>query len=175
MIEEDNQGPLFVRFTVYSKLYDNLNRLAWHDAGTYDASKNTGGPHAHMRFAPVGQFGANNGLDVARDLLEPIKAAYPALSYADLWQFAGAVSIYNSGGPSELKWRPGRADASDAESVANKAPIPDGVLPAPSSTGNDMRDTFYRMGFSEPKEIVALMGIFYLPSLTFIRRYDFFS
>ena len=37
-------------------------RLSWHDAGTYDAATNTGGPTAAMRFAPVSLHGANNGL-----------------------------------------------------------------------------------------------------------------
>lgn len=35
---------------------------------------------------------------IARDLLEPIKAAHPWISYADLWTLAGAVAIEEMGG-----------------------------------------------------------------------------
>jgi hypothetical protein len=41
----------------------------------------------------------------------------------------------------------GRADALDAVSTFNKAPIPDGVLPSPTSNADMIRDIFYRMGF----------------------------
>lgn len=33
-----------------------------------------------MRFSPVKDHGANAGLDVARALLEPIKAKHPAIT-----------------------------------------------------------------------------------------------
>lgn len=49
-------------------------------------------------FAPENAWGANAGLSVARDLLEPVKAKYPWLSYADLWTLAGAVAIEEMGG-----------------------------------------------------------------------------
>ena len=44
-----------------------------------------------MRFKPESEHGANNGLALARKLLEPIKRAHPQLSYADLWTLAGVV------------------------------------------------------------------------------------
>jgi hypothetical protein len=50
------------------------------------------------RFSPESEHGANAGLAVARDLLEPIKAAHPWISYADLWTLAGAVAIEAMGG-----------------------------------------------------------------------------
>jgi catalase (peroxidase I) len=50
------------------------------------------------RFSPESDHGANAGLAVARDLLEPIKAAHPWISYADLWTLAGAVAIEAMGG-----------------------------------------------------------------------------
>jgi hypothetical protein len=50
------------------------------------------------RFAPESDHGANAGLAIARQLLEPVKAAYPWISYADLWTLAGAVAIEAMGG-----------------------------------------------------------------------------
>ncbi len=50
------------------------------------------------RFAPESEWGANAGLGVARDLLEPIKSRFPWISYADLWTLSGAVAIEEMGG-----------------------------------------------------------------------------
>ena len=51
-----------------------LVRLAWHASGTYDALTGTGGSNgATMRFAPEGDHGANAGLKMARDFLDPVK------------------------------------------------------------------------------------------------------
>lgn len=86
-------------------------RLAWHAAGTYNTFDNTGGSHgATMRFAPESAWGANAGLGIARDILEPIKTKFGSkLSYADLWTLAGIVAIEHMGGP-KITWRPGRTD-----------------------------------------------------------------
>jgi hypothetical protein len=84
-----------------------LVRLAWHASGTYDAKSKTGGSHgATMRFEPESKDGANAGLDKARAFLEPIKAQFPAISYADLWTFAASVAIEEMGGP-KIDWVPG--------------------------------------------------------------------
>lgn len=47
-------------------------------------------PHS---FAPESGHGANAGLQVARDLLEPVKKRFPYISYADLYTLAGVVAI----------------------------------------------------------------------------------
>jgi len=133
-----------------------LVRLAWHASGTYSAKDNTGGSNgATMRFSPEKDWGANAGLQIARDFLEPIKKKYPDLSYADLWTLAGATAIEEMGGP-KIAWRPGRSDSSSPTTV------PDGRLPNADSgsvSGDiaHLRDIFGRMGFSD-KEIVALAG-----------------
>ena len=44
-------------------------------------------------FEPEATHGANNGLKVARDLLEKIHAKYPEISYGDLWTLAGVCAI----------------------------------------------------------------------------------
>ncbi|KAJ3258145.1 WD repeat-containing protein wrap73 [Boothiomyces macroporosus] len=129
-----------------------LVRLSWHDAGTYDAASNTGGPHATMRFAPVANYEANNGLGSARNMLAPIKSRHPGISYADLWSFAGAVAVSNIGGPT-IQWRPGRNDAVDSSDSLT----PDGRLPDADLGAAHLRSIFYRMGFGD-REIVALSG-----------------
>ena len=79
--DDGSYGPLLVR-------------LAWHTSGTYDKTTNTGGSNgATMRFAPESNWGANAGLSVARDLLEPVKATFPWISYSDLWTLSGRVGI----------------------------------------------------------------------------------
>ena len=46
-----------------------------------------------MRFKPECDHGGNAGLGIARKLLEPIKAKYPNVSYADLYILAGVVAV----------------------------------------------------------------------------------
>merc|ERR1711959_231450 len=75
--ENDDMGPTLVR-------------LAWHASGTYNVHTKTGGSEgATMRFSPESGWDANAGLAKARAFLEPIKAKFPDMSYADLWTFAG--------------------------------------------------------------------------------------
>jgi cytochrome c peroxidase len=134
-----------------------LIRLAWHAAGTYSKLDGTGGSNgATMRYSPESNWGANAGLAVARNFLDPIKAAHPGITYADLWTLAGVVAVEEMGGP-KVPWRAGRADFTGPE----KCP-PDGRLPD-ADKGNDVattqhiRDIFGRMGFTD-REMVALIG-----------------
>ena len=76
IILEKNCGPIFVR-------------LAWHDSGTFDVNiseewPKAGGANGSIRFAPEINHGANAGLSNALALLEPVKAACPDVSYADI-------------------------------------------------------------------------------------------
>jgi L-ascorbate peroxidase len=92
IIDEKNCNPLFVR-------------LAWHDSGTYDDSlkdqewPKAGGAIGSIRFKPEIQHGANAGLASAVELLEPVKAKFPDMSYSDIFQMASARSIELAGGP----------------------------------------------------------------------------
>ena len=127
-------------------------RLAWHEAGTWDKNLKDGSPNsASMRFKPECAYGANAGLDKARNLLEQVKKANPQVSYADIWSYAAVVAISNMGGP-DVPWRWGRVDSKDGTACP-----PDGRLPDASKTQQHVRDIFYRMGFSD-SEIVALIG-----------------
>lgn len=128
-----------------------LLRLAWHSSGTYCAETNTGGSNfATMRFEPEALHGANNGLNVARDLMQKVKEQYPWISYGDLWTLAGVAAVQEMAGP-VIPWRPGRVDG-----VAEQA-TPDGRLPDASQGGSHLRAIFGRMGFND-QEIVALSG-----------------
>ena len=152
LLDDDNWddgswGPIFVR-------------LAWHAAGTYDAKNQLGGSEgALMRFKPEADWGANAGLAFARSRLEPVKKAFPDISFADLWSFAGTVAIEEMGGP-KIAWRPGRRDVAESEKYKVN---PDGLLPDADGrdkkdrVGDHLRDIFYRMGFND-REIVALSG-----------------
>ncbi|PNW79135.1 hypothetical protein CHLRE_09g401886v5 [Chlamydomonas reinhardtii] len=129
-----------------------LVRLAWHASGTYAKKDGSGGSNgATMRFAPECEWGANAGLAVARKLLEPVKAAHPWISYADLWTLAGVVAIEEMGGPT-IPWRAGRSDAPDGSKI-----VPDGRLPDAKQGAKHLREVFGRMGFDD-KDIVALSG-----------------
>ncbi len=50
-------------------------------------------------YKPEIEHGANAGLAAAVDLLKPIKAKYPDVSYADIFQMASARAIELAGGP----------------------------------------------------------------------------
>ncbi|RWW76199.1 hypothetical protein BHE74_00015740 [Ensete ventricosum] len=67
-------------------------RLSWHSAGTYDVVSKTGGPFGTMRFPAELAHGANNGLDIAVRLLEPIKEQFPISTYADFYQVGPSSS-----------------------------------------------------------------------------------
>lgn len=94
---------------------------------------------------------APNSLQVARDLLQPIKDKYPEIGYADFWQFAAYVAIEAAGGP-HMPFRAGRKDATEADEV-----IKPGRLPDASQGADHIRSIFYKMGFND-QEIVALSG-----------------
>ncbi|CAL1410625.1 unnamed protein product [Linum trigynum] len=74
-------------------------RLAWHSAGTFDVETKTGGPFGTIRHGEELAHEANSGLDIAVWLLEPIKAQFPILTYADFYQLAGVVAVEITGGP----------------------------------------------------------------------------
>jgi len=136
--DDGHLGPFFIR-------------LAWHSSGTYDKHSGTGGSNgATMRFKPESTDPANSGLDVARNLLEPIKQEYN-ISYGDVWTLAACVGLEDMGGP-KILWKPGRTDAVDGATAP-----PNKRLPNPSGGQDHQREMFYRMGFND-REIVALAG-----------------
>lgn len=89
--------------------------------------------YATMRFEPEAKHGANNGLNVARELLEDVKKEFPWISYGDLWTLAGVAAIQELGGP-KIPWRPGRIDGFSAQCT------PDGRLPDASQGADHVRN-----------------------------------
>ncbi|CAE6156762.1 unnamed protein product [Arabidopsis arenosa] len=122
-------------------------RLAWHDAGTYDAKKKTGGPNGSIRFKEELNRPHNKGLEKAVAFCEEVKAKHPRVSYADLYQLAGVVAVEVTGGPA-IPFTPGRKDADSPD---------DGELPNPNEGASHLRTLFSRMGLSD-RDIVALSG-----------------
>lgn len=88
-----------------------LLRLAWHGSGTFDKDDKTGGRYgftyhpynvtsdlresnyATMRFESEASHSANNGLHVARGIMEEIKKEFDWISYGDLWTLGGVAAI----------------------------------------------------------------------------------
>ena len=96
-------------------------------------------PVLRASFAPESDHGANAGLKVVRDLLDPIKKQYPGLSYSDLWTLAGVVAVQEMQGP-KIGWRSGREDRT-AEHCT-----PDGRLPDGDKGSDHLRHIFYKVG-----------------------------
>lgn len=147
-----------IRSLLHQPEYDDgsagpvLVRLAWHSAGTYDATTNTGGSNgAGMRYEKEGGDPANAGLQHARAFLEPVKKKFPWITYADLWTMASVIAIKEMGGP-QIRWRGGRTDFTKDDQVPPRGRLPDGAKGA-----DHLRHVFYRMGFND-QEIVALSG-----------------
>ncbi|XP_010063948.2 probable L-ascorbate peroxidase 6, chloroplastic/mitochondrial isoform X2 [Eucalyptus grandis] len=134
-----------------------LVRLGWHDAGTYNKNieewPKRGGANGSLRFEIELKHAANAGLVNALKLIEPIKEKYPSVTYADLFQLAGATAIEEAGGP-KIPMKYGRVDVSKPEECPEEGRLPDAGPPSPA---NHLREVFYRMGLND-KEIVALSG-----------------
>ena len=140
-----------------SSMLGTFVRLAWHSCGTYDARDGSGGSNgARMRHDPEASYGNNAGLNLARDALEPVKAAFPQLSYADLYTYAGVVAIEEAGGPT-IPFCLGRTDMEDGRTSDPNDRLPNADMGYIPRTIKHIRTIFYRMGFSD-QEIVALMG-----------------
>lgn len=134
-------------------------RLAWHSAGSYNKKDGSGGTDGGtIRFEPEINHGGNAGLKHAIALLEPIKKANPAASWADLIVYAGCVAVESMGGP-EIGFTPGRTDAPqpNVSPSKDKRFTPDDRLPDAAQGADHLRHVFNRMGFDD-REIVALSG-----------------
>ncbi|CAL5388027.1 unnamed protein product [Camellia sinensis] len=140
-------------------------RLAWHSAGTYDVKTKTGGPFGTIKHPAELAHEANNGLDIAVRLLEPIKEQFLILSYADFYQLAGIVAVEVTGGP-DIPFHPGRqlwqfhlklCSSNMGQHCDKPEPPPEGHLPDAKKGADYLREIFGHMGLSD-KDIVALSG-----------------
>jgi len=88
-----------------------LADLAKRCAATYRETDKRGGCNgARIRFPPENQWHA--GTEEALALLEPVKAAYPAVSYSDLIVLAGQTAVEDAGAK-RMPFCGGRVDAVD--------------------------------------------------------------
>ncbi|TPX53188.1 hypothetical protein CcCBS67573_g09745 [Chytriomyces confervae] len=129
-----------LRFDVYNTIVQGghapaVVQLAWLDASS------TGGPHAELRLG-------DNSTTI--QLLESIKKKHAGITHADLWSYAAAVAVSNSGGPT-INWRPGRNDA------LIRTPDHVSLQPNPTADPASIRGAFSSIGMDD-KETVALMG-----------------
>merc|ERR1712086_368293 len=132
-------------------------QLAFHDAGTYDASdaENPGGADG----CACDKFGPNKGLDYIKDVLEPVYNSYSdKLSLADFWVICSNAAIKSSvaeaDAPLSVGFKYGRTDHTCVDCDVTGA----SRLPDESKSTDHVEDVFVtRMGFSK-KETVALMG-----------------
>ena len=118
-----------------------------------------GGANGSIRFKNEAGHGANKGLDVALTLLAPVAAKHPVVSFADLFQLAGATAVETAGGP-PIAMRYGRKDAPGPASETPEGNLPAGGAPWPKDAAGPaahLRDVFGRLGLDD-SEIVALSG-----------------
>lgn len=122
-------------------------RLAFHDAGTFDAASGTGGADGCVELGAA----ANRGLEPIVGVLEPaVSAVQGTLSRADVWALAAGMAIELAGGPN-LEFRVGRIDRDACVGDASR-------LPSAQGDRAHIVDVFVtKLGFSE-RETAALMG-----------------
>lgn len=126
-------------------------RLGFHDAGTFDISDRSGGPHGSIRFPKQLKFNVNKGLEKGMPSLEILKNQFQQVSYADLIQAGVAAAVELARGPL-IHFKFGRVDAiTDAEVP------PDGRIPFPQDDLAKLRKTFSRMGLDDT-DLVVLSG-----------------
>jgi L-ascorbate peroxidase len=124
-------------------------RLAFHDAGTYDARTHTGGAHGTVHLPEELQRGDNTGWgQPCIALLAEVRASYPSVSWADLIAVGGAAAVEKCGGP-VIDIGLGRSDGSE--------PAPRNRLPAGYEGATLLKTMFARMGLG-PRELVVLSG-----------------
>jgi L-ascorbate peroxidase len=124
-------------------------RLAFHDAGTYDAHTRSGGAHGGIHLVEELRRSENTEWGHACiELLAEVKARYPTVSWADLIAVGGAAAVQKCGGP-VIEIGLGRTDAT--------VPAPSHRLPAGYEGAGMLKAIFARMGLGG-RDLVALSG-----------------
>ncbi|XP_031102372.1 putative L-ascorbate peroxidase 6 [Ipomoea triloba] len=124
-------------------------RLVFHDAGTFEMEKKTGGMNGSIVYEL--DRPENKGLKKSVKILEKAKSQLDGVqpvSWADIIAVAGAEAVSLCGGP-KIPIQLGRIDS--------LVPDPEGKLPEESLDASAMKQCFQRKGFST-QELVALSG-----------------
>jgi catalase-peroxidase len=96
--------------------------LAWQCASSFRQTDYSGGCNgARIRLSPQKDWPQNKGMDRVLAVLEPVKASFPTLTYADLIVIAGTMAL-TDGGAKDLKFCGGRSDADPHEQTVNIHP-----------------------------------------------------
>lgn len=125
-------------------------RLAFHDAGNFNADTGEGGMNGSIRFELDRE--ENIALKPYFEKLEAVRVELKeraiSITYSDIIAFAGAVAINKTGGP-KIKLNLGRKDSDQAGSRMH-------VLSS-EVTLRDLLEQFSKMGLSA-KDLVVLSG-----------------
>ena len=124
-----------------------MTRLAWQCISTYRQTDYLGGCNgARIRFSPGKDWEVNKNLDLALDLLSPVKARHgPSLSWADLIVLAGNTALELSNTELSLPFCPGRTDDTEGRGWEDLQP---------RITGNFSSDSLPRL-----KDYISVMGL----------------
>ncbi|GIL55344.1 hypothetical protein Vafri_10884 [Volvox africanus] len=132
--------------------------LAWQCASNFRQTDYTGGCNgARIRFSPQKDWPQNVAMDSVLAVLEPIKASFPGLTYADLIVQAGSTALTNAKAR-KLKFCSGRSDASPDET-----PFPFQPPRVFSNKLVQLKDNAQVMGLTS-REMVALQARLRSPS-----------
>jgi L-ascorbate peroxidase len=140
-----------------------LLRLAWSDVAAFEKQGKLwpycGGANGSIRMENELNYPSNAGLHLAIAYLEPVKAKFSKVSWADLIQMGGALAVELTGGP-KIHMKYGRIDADisllTSTDYSSYQPCPCYPFPAITPTAH-VRNVFFRLGFTNA-ETVALMG-----------------
>ncbi|KAF3447113.1 hypothetical protein FNV43_RR12293 [Rhamnella rubrinervis] len=133
-------------------------RLVFHDAGTFETNKDSGGMNGSIIYEL--DRPENAGLKKSLKVVEKAKSQVDAIlpvSWADMIAVAGAEAVLLCGGPS-IPVSLGRLDSSE--------PDPEGKLPQESLDASGLKQCFQRKGLST-QDLVALSGAHTLGSKGF--------
>ena len=127
-------------------------RLAFHDAGTYDAVSDTGGANGSiLRYREEAEQPQNNHLKTIIDALNRVYQRYAknGVTRADIVQLAGVLGTVRCPGGPSIPFSIGRPDSIKPDIASN--------LPADTASADEVIAVFARMGL-DSDEIVALLG-----------------
>jgi catalase-peroxidase len=128
-----------------------MTNLAYMCAFTYRETDHAGGCNgARIRFSPEKDWPENAGTQETLKKLQPVKDAFPAISYADLIVLSGQAAVESAGGNS-MPFCGGRTDATNADLSGVLAPRH--YVPATVSIRDDME-----VKGLTAKQMVALAG-----------------